>query len=159
VDRFVRDFDHEYDTFISRGLGQEMTNDVISSTNTDYVMAKIRERFLSDSTVTIVLMGRCTWARRYVDWEIQSSLRRGEYRTPNGLLGIRLPTFTQFPPRFNANLLAPGQEGDCYARYIEYPNSTEALVRAIEHAYERRTTHAHWIKNARDRMSYNRTCP
>ena len=82
VDQFVRDFDHEYDTFISRGLGQEMTNDVINSTNTDYVMAKIRERFLSDSTVTIVLLGRCTWARRYVDWEIQSSLRQGDTQRP-----------------------------------------------------------------------------
>ena len=29
VNQFVRDFDHEADTLISRGLGQEMTDDVI----------------------------------------------------------------------------------------------------------------------------------
>ena len=159
VDQFVRDFDHEYDTFISRGLGQEMTNDVINSTNTDYVMAKIRERFLSDSTVTIVLLGRCTWARRYVDWEIQSSLRQGEYTTPNGLLGIKLPSFGGFPPRFEANLSANWPSVDCYARHMTYPSSTAALVDAIESAFQRRTTHAHLIKNVRERMSYNRQCP
>lgn len=56
VNAFVRRFDHEHDSFIARGLGEEMPGDVINSTNTDYVMAKIRERFLSDSTVTIVLL-------------------------------------------------------------------------------------------------------
>ena len=30
-------------------------------------------------------------SRRYVDWEIKTSLRRGSY-TPNGLLGIILPS-------------------------------------------------------------------
>ena len=85
VNQFVRDFDHIDNSLIARGLGTEMPGDVINSNNTDYVMAKIRERFLSDSTVTIVLMGRCTWARRYVDWEIQSSLRQGVYSTPHGL--------------------------------------------------------------------------
>src|SRR6056297_2546912 len=84
VNKFITDFDHEQDCFISRGLGQEMTDDIIDSTNTDYVMSQIRKRFLSDSTVTIVLLGKCTWARRYVDWELQSSLRRGENTTPNG---------------------------------------------------------------------------
>ena len=104
VSQFIRDFDHTHDCFIARGLGTEMPGDVIQSTNTDYVMSKIRERFLSDSTVTIVLMGGCTWSRRYVDWEIQSSLRRGQNVTPNGLLGIKLRSFTSFPPRFENNL-------------------------------------------------------
>ena len=162
VNQFVRDFDHAHDCFIARGLGEEMPGDVIDSTNTDYVMSKIRERFLSDSTVTIVLIGQCTWARRYVDWEIQSSLRRGEYTTPNGLLGVKLPSYPstggQFPKRFNDNLRHEGQT-DCYARHMTYPSSTQALVNAIEAAYERRTTHAHLIVNPRDRMSYNRQCP
>lgn len=158
VNQFVRDFDHTHDCFIARGLGEEMPGDVIQSTNTDYVMSKIRERFLSDSTVTIVLMGRCTWSRRYVDWEIQSSLRRGQTTTPNGLLGIKLPSFTTFPPRFERNLSSDWPRVDCYARHMDYPDSTQALSYAIEAAYGRRTTHAHLIVNPRDRMSYNRQC-
>lgn len=159
VNRFVRGFDHDRDCFIARGLGEEMSPDIIQSTNTEYVMRRIRERFLGGSTVTIVLMGACTWARRYVDWELQASLRRGENRTPNGLLGIKLPDFGEFPSRFNANLIPPGsKQADCYARHMSYPTSTQQLVDAIEAAYQRRTTHAHWISNPRDRMSNNRLC-
>lgn len=158
VNQFVRDFDHSHDCFIARGLGEEMPGDVIDSTNTDYVMAKIRERFLADSTVTIVLMGKCTWARRYVDWELQSSLRRGSSATPNGLLGIKLPGFTSFPQRFLANLSSDWPAKDCYARHMDYPATTAALTDAVEAAYQRRTSHAHLIVNPRERMSYNRQC-
>lgn len=158
VNKFVRDFDHERNTFIARGLGEEMPGDVIRSTNTDYVMSQIRKRFLADSTVTIVLLGRCTWARRYVDWELQTSLRRGEYSTPNGLLGIKLPTFTTYPPRFEQNLSSNWPAVDCYARHMDYPATTADLVAGIEGAYQRRTTHAHLINNPRDRMSNNRQC-
>ncbi len=92
VDDFVRTFDHERDAFIARGLGQEMSQDIIDSDDTDYVMRRVRELYLEDSTVTLVLMGKCSWARRYVDWELQSSLRSGATVTPNGLLGIILPS-------------------------------------------------------------------
>jgi hypothetical protein len=159
VNRFVHDFDHERDCFIARGLGQEMSPDIIQSTNTDYVMRRIRELFLGGSTITIVLMGRCTWARRYVDWELQGSLRSGENITPNGLLGIKLPSFGGFPPRFDENLIPPNStKTDCYARHMSYPTSTQQLVDAIEAAYQRRTTHGHLISNPRDRMSNSRTC-
>jgi hypothetical protein len=71
---FKRHFDDVQDTFIFRG--QEMPEDIIRSNDDDYVMGRIRERFLKDSTVTIVLVGACTWARKFVDWEVQASLRR-----------------------------------------------------------------------------------
>lgn len=158
VSAFVRDFQHENGAFISRGLGQEMTDEIINSNDTDYVMGRIRARFLRDSTVTIVLMGRCTWARRYVDWEIQSSLRRGVNTIPNGLLGIKLPGFSQFPDRFRKNLSSDWPRLDCYARHMDYPSSTAALVEAIESAYQRRFTHNTLIVNPREKMAYNRTC-
>jgi hypothetical protein len=159
VNKFVRDFDHGFDCFIARGLGEEMPGDVINSTNTDYVMAKIRERFLADSTVTIVILGRCTWARRYVDWEIQSSLRSGIQSIPNGLLGIKLPTFTgTFPNRFDENLSLDWPKVDCYARHIDYPRNTTDLTHAIDIVFQRRTTHRNLIKNSRQRMVNNRQC-
>lgn len=160
VDAFIRAFDHGADCFIARGLGEEMPGDVINSTNTDYIMNRIRQRFIADSTVTIVLMGRCTWARRYVDWEVGASLRNTALSNANGLLGIKLSTFGGFPGRLDDNLIAPGSgQPDCYARWMDYPASQWALETEIEAAYQRRTTHAAWIRNGRDRMIYNRGCP
>ncbi len=137
-----------------------MPEDLINSSNPDYVMSRIRELYVSDSTVTIVMLGQCTWARRYVDWEIQASLRQPENSLPNGLLGIKLPTFTQYPERFNNNLTAQGDTPDQnYAGHIDYPTTLQALENAIEWAFNRRTTHAKYIKNSRERFTNNRACP
>jgi len=159
VDQFVRTFDHTHDAFIARGLGQEMSQDIIDSMDTDYVMRRIRELYIGDASVTLVMIGRCTWARRYVDWEIQASLRSSEQVLPNGLLGIKLPSFSgnPFPERFNKNL-RHGDQPDCYARHMLYPTSAVDLWANIEAAYQRRFTHAGLIQNPRDRFSYNRPC-
>lgn len=162
VDEFVRTFDHQRNIFISRGLGKEMSQDIVNSNDTDYVMRRIRELYLSDSTVTIVMLGKCTWARRYVDWEIQSSLRNGETVTANGLLGIRLPSFPSsngyYPNRLNINLKQTDDQADCYARCMSYPFTSQSLMDAIEAAYQRRTTHQKWINNPREFMKYNSQC-
>ena len=135
-----------------------MPEDVIDSMDTDYVMGQIRADYIKDSTVTVVLAGKCTWARRYVDWEIQSSLRSGETITPNGLPGIKLPTFQYWPERFNSNLLHANQT-DCYARWLTSEKCTaDALTQAVEAAFARRTTHSKHIVNPRDRLEYNRQC-
>lgn len=153
VSSFVRAFDHVGDVFIVRRLG-EFPQDIVDSADTDYVMRRIREGFIADSTVTLVLAGACTWARRYVDWEIQASLRGSAGGLPNGLLGVRLPGFGGWPDRLSANL---GQDG--YAGAIDYPTDAEGLRRAIEWAAARRTSHASRIVNPRDRFGYNRRCP
>src|SRR5947207_1314367 len=123
VDKFVNTFDNTHDIFIARALG--LSDDIINSNNTDYVMSQIRMNYLRDSTVTIVLMGKCTWARRYVDWEIQASLRIAQSSQPNGLLGIKLLSFqnNNYPNRLNINLKQSNTQADCYARVISYPSS------------------------------------
>ncbi len=75
VVEFVNTFDEERDVFIARVIGTEMSQDIIDSNDPAYVMRRIRELYLGDSTVTIVMIGKCTWARRYVDWELQATLR------------------------------------------------------------------------------------
>ncbi len=161
VDRFVNTFDHAHNLFIARGLGQAMAQDVIDSTDFDYVMRRIRDLYIGDSTVTLVMVGKCTWARRYVDWEIQASLRAPQNGLPNGLLGIKLPTYPAqggfYPDRHNNNHCGPGQT-DCYARCIPYPASPDDLWVSIEDAFQRRSTHARLIVNPRDRFTYNRQC-
>ena len=36
----------------------------------DEIRRRIRDDHIADATVTIVLIGPCTWQRKHVDWEI-----------------------------------------------------------------------------------------
>lgn len=69
----------------------------INSENEDYIMRKIREEYLSDSTVTIFLIGEHSseelgWdEQRFIKRELQASLYNGEGNTRNGILGVVLP--------------------------------------------------------------------
>ena len=155
VDDFIQTFDDEHDVFIARGLGCGMSDDIVNSTNVDYVMNRIRELYLSDSTVTIVLIGKDTWTRRYVDWEIQASLRHGETVTPNGLLGIVLPSAASnpIPPNRLKINLHTDERPESYAKCYYYPKSKNALVDIIEEAFKARITKAHLIDNPRDNFS------
>ena len=121
-------------------------------------MSQIRKKYLLDTTVTIVLIGKCTHSRRYVDWEIKSSLRQGSY-TPNGLVGILLPSqgnSAHLPPRFQDNWNS--SNFNSYARYYSYPQSADILGEWINDAYIARTTRSQHIKNSQDMMKYNKQC-
>lgn len=152
VDNFIADFDDSRDLFIMRGI--RAPEDLINSKDTDYVMSQIRKRFLADSTVTIVLIGSCTWARRFVDWEIQASLRQPADGLPNGLVAINLENGKSrtLPDRLRLNV----ESG--YSKFYKYPSSSSSFSTMIEEAFEARTSKANFIKNPRDRYSYNRNC-
>lgn len=149
----VDDFCNQFEgTFIRRGI--QMEEDIINSDNTDYVMQRIRQLYLQDSTVTIVLVGKCTWARRFVDWEVQSSLRKSKSGPPpNGLVAIQLwKTYTTLPNRVNQNV------DSGYAQFYKYPSSTATLSSIIDEAFNARSYKADLIVNPRDRFTYNRQC-
>jgi hypothetical protein len=156
VDRFLADFQ---DAFIPKVIGVTDQDDFIDSTDSDYVMSKIREKYLGDSTVTICLIGSCTHSRRYIDWELKATLRQGSY-TPNGLLGVMLPSrgkYAHLPPRFSDNLSA-GDQSRGYGRYKVYPDSVATLKGWIEDCYARRTSHALYISNSQSMFVNNRKC-
>lgn len=158
VEAFIDYFAKQHQVFTPYVLGANNNDDFIDSTNTDYVMTQIRQKYLLDTTVTIVLVGSCTHSRRYVDWEIKGSLRQGEY-TPNGLMGIILPSQgsnAHLPPRLEANWTSG--HVNCYARYWVYPSTADQLGQWIEDAYSARTTRAHLISNAQDMMRNNARC-
>lgn len=161
MEDFISTFSDQHNVFIWRALGIGLQDDLINSNDTEYVMRRIRELYLKGSTVTIVLIDRCTWARRYVDWEIQASLRCGQAVTPNGLLGIVLPSAgsnPKLPPRLGINLRrSNGELG--YARCYWYPQSKYFLQNWIEEAFKARCARANLILNPRDRFRYNRVCP
>lgn len=72
-------------------------NTPIDSEDEDYIMRKIREDYLSDSTVTIFLIGSHSsenlgWdEQKYIKRELQASLYNGEGNTRSGILGVVLP--------------------------------------------------------------------
>ncbi len=81
-DRFVSAFSVGYDILRDHSVDREIDSD-----DPTYVMRRIRERYLAGASITIVLCGRNTPGRKYVDWEISASLGQ-----EMGLVGIHLPT-------------------------------------------------------------------
>lgn len=148
VDRFCETYSG---SFIRRGL--KMEDDIINSNDTDYVMRRIRQLYLQDSTVTIVLIGKCTWARKFVDWEVQASLRNPANGYPNGLVAIQLwKSYTMLPQRVQWN------RDSGYAKFYEPPSSSKSLGNMIDEAWSARFDKQNLIVNPRDRFTYNRQC-
>lgn len=73
-------------------------DEAIDSTDEDYIMRKIREDYLSDTTVTIHLIGTNSGENRgyeeqkFIKRELQASLFNGTDNTKNGILGVVLPS-------------------------------------------------------------------
>lgn len=93
--------DVTYKRHIQDRLGVDMVDmsldASIDSDDEDYIMRRIRDDYLSDSTVTIHLIGRYgaenrgAHEQRFIKRELQASLFNGSGNTRNGLLGVVLP--------------------------------------------------------------------
>lgn len=159
VQQFIQDFDHDQDVLIARGIGASMAGDIINSDNADYIKARIREKYLRDTTVTIVLVGKCTWARRFVDWEVAASLRNTSTARRSGLLAITLPSAADYYDKKLPARVADNVNGsDGYARWWKYPTSASNLASFIETAYEARNERPDLVDNTRALWSYNSSC-
>lgn len=58
----------------------------------DTIRQKIRDEYLRDSTVTILLVGTETKNRKHIDWEIYSSMYDGIVNKKSGVLVVNLPS-------------------------------------------------------------------
>lgn len=56
------------------------------------IRRKIRDEYLRDSTVTILLVGTETKGRKHVDWEVYSSMIDGSVNKKSGILVVNLPS-------------------------------------------------------------------
>lgn len=139
----IRDVYGDNDTLIDRSLIEAYEN-----MTDDEILAAIRQNHLKDSTVTIVLVGSQTAGRKWVDWEIFSSLRSYGDRSRNGLLGIILPTAGDIPARLNDNI------NSGYAVWMEWKNISWQLREKIQEAYDKRSR---WdlVRNTRTRRMRN----
>ena len=67
------------------------TGDIPDDMDDESIRRKIRDEYLRDSTVTIVLVGTKTKNRKHVDWEIYSSMYDGTVNKKSGIVVIMLP--------------------------------------------------------------------
>ena len=68
------------------------TGDIDDNLSDETIRTKIRDEYLKDSTVTILLVGTQTKYRKHIDWEIYSSMYNGKINKKSGILVIQLPT-------------------------------------------------------------------
>lgn len=111
---------------------------------TETILQRIREDHISRVSVTVVLVGRCTWKRKYVDWEIAASLRNTDMNPRCGLLGILLPDHPDFGDSgYNEKLLPPrlvdNLEGeDSFATLYDWSDDPTEVQGWIHEAFRRR---------------------
>jgi hypothetical protein len=102
----------------------------------------IRDQYLRDPTVTIVLIGTETLNRKHVDWEIGSSIRRTEKNPRAGLLGIILPTHPDYyTGKFTPGLIPPRlyDNFECgYAKIYNWTSNSTSIQEWIHDAFEAR---------------------
>ena len=129
------------DDIVDESVGD---GDIDINIRTETARQKIRDEFIRDATVTVALIGPCTWQRKHVDWEIGSSLRKTELNPRCGLLGILLPNHPDFNtggcnPRLIPPRLAKNCEGeDPYARIYNWMTQPSVVRRWIHEAFQRR---------------------
>ena len=74
--------------FIDRSVD---TGDISEGLSDEAIREKIRDEYLRDSTVTILLVGLETKGRKHVDWELYSSMIDGKVNKKSGILVVNLP--------------------------------------------------------------------
>ena len=94
----------------------------------EQIRQEIRDRYLRDSTVTIVLVGTETKQRKHVDWEIYSSMYDGSVNKQSGIVVINLPDVSE---NYHAAYGDPEKE-------LLYPETTSWMHIKTRAEYERR---------------------
>ena len=148
---YYHEQDQKYkDTFV-RMMGDNIVDrsvdlgDIIDNNlPSEAVLQRIREDYIAQVSVTVVLLGRCTWQRKYVDWEIGASLRDTQTNPRCGLLGILLPNHPDcgngsYNPRLMPSRLADNcWDSDTFARIYDWTKEPLTVRSWIHKAFLRR---------------------
>ena len=149
-----------YDIMVSESVE---IGDIDPNLKTETIRQKIRDEYLRDSTVTVVLIGEHTWQRKFVDWEIASSIRQTESNPRSGLLGILLPTYPKpsnpdidyyfhtIPPRLHDNIKCG------FATIHRWSDDPSTVQSWIDDAFQRRQSIEILPDNSRDSFKNNRS--
>ena len=162
---FCRRFEQYFNQIRTLGideLGDEYA-ERINSGNSDYVMRQIREKKLAGTSCTVVLIGKCTWARRYVDWEVAATLRNNANDPRGGLIAVQLPSaqqngWSRLPDRLNLNLATENGVDIGYARFYPPAPSNDSIANWVEDAVARRDSIEPATGSTSDLMVRSRSC-
>ena len=83
------DYGKSFGVFIDKSVD---TGEISEQLSDQAIRTKIRDEYLRESTVTILLAGEETKGRKHVDWELYSSMFDGTKNKKSGILVINLPT-------------------------------------------------------------------
>ena len=72
--------------------GSVDTGDIDDKLSDEEIRIKIRDEYLKDTTVTILLVGLETKYRKHIDWELYSSMYDGKKNKKSGIIVILLPS-------------------------------------------------------------------
>ncbi len=165
--------DIEYKEDFVRMMGKRIVDRSVDTGNindtglkTATVRQKIRDEYIRDATVTIVLIGPCTWQRKHVDWEINSSIRKTKKNPRCGLLGIVLTNHTGYKDeisKLNPRLIPPRladnwtKKDDPYSLIYHWPQpwTPAKIAEWIHRAFVRRNETQ--PNNSRKLFARNRT--
>lgn len=87
-DALIR-YGESFGVFIDKSVN---TGDIDDNLSDQAIREKIRDEYLRDSTVTILLAGTQTKHRKHIDWELYSSMFDGPRNKKSGILIINLPS-------------------------------------------------------------------
>jgi hypothetical protein len=142
VDSFVKTFSDGYEVFTDNSLERAAESD-----NVDYLNQVCRDA-IDGTSVTIVLIGKQTGCRKFVDWEIRYTLH-----CEHGLVAISRPGLDGgdacVPDRLRDNL------NSGYAKWYKYPTTAAELKVIIDEAFAADTRK---ISNSRLKISRNSSC-
>jgi hypothetical protein len=157
VDAVADFFDHNRDVLIHPRPGIAGDTSLMGSSDADYILRRIRGVHMQHAAVSAVLVGRCTWASRLVDWSIKAALLPWEDEPPHGLFGVVLPsarkTTARLPLRLQANL------GSGYASLHPPTYRVGTFARYIREAHRGRTTRAKQVANQQLLQAEDVPCP
>ena len=137
-------YHHENDQEYKDRLVEEMSagivdrsvedGDIDDGLKTEAIWEKIRDEHIADATVVLVLVGRHTWSRRFVDWEIGSALNQSKNNSRCGVLGVVLPDHPDYgksllnPNLLPQRLVANTGGDDPYVRLYDWPGDGSLSV-------------------------------
>lgn len=82
-------FNQEHNIFDDQSVD---TGEIDDDLDDETIREKIRDDYLKDTSVTILLVGTETKYRKHIDWEIYSSMYDGKVNKKSGILVITLPS-------------------------------------------------------------------
>ena len=146
---FCRRYEHLFDEIRRLGIPDEDEEqelaDRVDSNDADYVIGRIRRKYIAGTSCTVVLIGKCTWARRYIDWEIAATLRNNKDDPRGGLIAVQLGSAAEngwatLPPRLQRNVIRENGKDIGYSRFYGPAPSDGTLATWVEDAIKRRDT-------------------